>query len=250
MRLRMSVVTAIPAHQQASIAPELTGITSSMTSHGFIDSINRALFGGRLVYFGPSYLFNLLLGPVNASRCIVVNPYCYNKAACKKLYEKSLDLIDEVGSWVGGWVLQQRCCHSRRDFLFIAGCMNTGLFQAQHAAPSTAASSSAVCYSPHPQTFNGLAVQVERELALPPSQAQDASVSANSTSSADNTPALPTTASPNPSGLALASAADGLRGGAVDTGKQGVTYDTAVHGALKQRQQAAAASSAPLGADE
>lgn len=77
-------------------------------------------------------------------------------------------------------------------------------------------------------------MQVEGELALPPSQAQDASVSANSTSSADNTnPAFPTTASPNLSGLALASAADGFRGGAVNMGKPGVTYDTAVHGALK-----------------
>lgn len=60
------------------------------------------------MYVGPSYLFNLLLGPVNffnASRCIAVNPYCYSKAACKKLYEKSLGLVDEVGSWVGGWVL-------------------------------------------------------------------------------------------------------------------------------------------------
>jgi hypothetical protein len=39
------------------------------------------------------------MGPVNflnAWRCYVLNPYCYNKAACKKLYEKTLDLISEV----------------------------------------------------------------------------------------------------------------------------------------------------------
>jgi hypothetical protein len=105
--LRASVVAATCpcTPHQASIAPELTGITSSTTSHGLIDSINRALFGGRLVYYSPSYFFNLLFGPINffnASKCIVVNPYCYNKAACKKLYEKSLELVDEVrGCWVG-----------------------------------------------------------------------------------------------------------------------------------------------------
>lgn len=88
---------------QASIAPELTGITSSTKSHGIIDSLNRSLFGGRLIYYGPAYLFNLLMGPVNffnAWRCYVLNPYCYNKAACKKLYEKTLDLIGEVGGKV------------------------------------------------------------------------------------------------------------------------------------------------------
>lgn len=84
---------------QASIAPELTGISSSTKSHGIIDSINRSLFGGRMIYYGPAYLPIMLAGPVNflnAWRCIVVNPWCYSKAACKKLYEKTLELIDEV----------------------------------------------------------------------------------------------------------------------------------------------------------
>jgi hypothetical protein len=84
---------------------------------------------------------------------------------------------------------------------------------------------------------NVCAVQVERELALPSSHAQGDSVSASGTSTTDNAPTFPTTASPNPSGLTLASAADGLKGGVVNTREQGVVYDTAVHGALKQRQR-------------
>jgi hypothetical protein len=84
---------------QASIAPELTCSSSSQQSYGLTDSINRALFGGRLIYHGPTYLANILGGPVNffnTSRCWPLNPWTYKKAACKRLYEMSLDMIDQV----------------------------------------------------------------------------------------------------------------------------------------------------------
>lgn len=88
---------------QTSIAPELTGVTSSRRSHGIIDTISRTLFGGRLIYYGPTYLSNMF-GPfnlLNAHRCWVINPWAYNKAACKKLYDMTLDLITQVESEVG-----------------------------------------------------------------------------------------------------------------------------------------------------
>jgi hypothetical protein len=61
---------------QASIEPSLTGISSSPTPHGIINRINRTLFGGRLIYYGPAYLINLLAGPINifnTSRCFPVS---------------------------------------------------------------------------------------------------------------------------------------------------------------------------------
>lgn len=151
----------------AAIAPELTGITSSTKSHGIIDWHNRSLFGGRLIYYGPAYIFNLLMGPVNflnAWRCYVLNPYCYNKAACKKLYETTLDLISEV----------------------------------------------------------------ERELGLTSSQPHAVSNSATTDSTSTDI-------------------TNGRVDGA-DGASSGVVYEDAVHNGLKQRQQAEAASAAPLGA--
>jgi hypothetical protein len=91
-------------HLQASIAPELTGISSSPRPHGIIDRINRALFGGRLIYFGPAYFANILGGPINffnTTRCWAFNPWAYNKSACKRLYESTLDLIATVEREMG-----------------------------------------------------------------------------------------------------------------------------------------------------
>lgn len=93
--------TSVP---QAAIAPELTGISSSTKPHGIIDRINRALFGGRLIYFGPAYLFNILGGPINffnTTRCWVVNPWAYNRAACKKLYDSTLEIISQIEREMG-----------------------------------------------------------------------------------------------------------------------------------------------------
>lgn len=84
------------------MAPELTGISSSPQSHGLIDTVNRALFGGRLIYFGPTYLGNLLVfNFFNANRCWVVNPWAYSKVACRRLYEATLDLITQVEAELG-----------------------------------------------------------------------------------------------------------------------------------------------------
>jgi hypothetical protein len=68
--------SCLPLPLQASIEPSLTGISSSPTPHGIIDRINRALLGGRLIYYGPAYLINLLAGPIdifNTSRCFPVS---------------------------------------------------------------------------------------------------------------------------------------------------------------------------------
>jgi hypothetical protein len=99
--------TASKTPLQASIEPSLTGISSSPTPHGIIDRINRTLFGGRLIYYGPAYLANILGGPINffnTSRCWVVNPWAYNSAACKRLYDTTLDIISQVGVTGGGTV--------------------------------------------------------------------------------------------------------------------------------------------------
>lgn len=78
-------------------------MASSRRSHGIIDTISRALFGGRLIYYGPTYLSNMF-GPfnlLNAHRCWALNPWAYNKAACKKLYDMTLDLIAQVEGELG-----------------------------------------------------------------------------------------------------------------------------------------------------
>jgi hypothetical protein len=82
----------------ASIAPELQGSTSSVKSKGVIDSICRALFGGRLKYFGPHYLIHNCF---NAWPRWATNPWIYNKGACVRLYELSLDLIQQVKQEMG-----------------------------------------------------------------------------------------------------------------------------------------------------
>jgi hypothetical protein len=96
---------------QASMVPELTGISSSPSAHGIIDTISRTLFGGRLIYFGPAYLFNILGGPINffnTTRCWVLNPWAYNRAACARLYDSSLDLIGQVEQELGLPASQRR----------------------------------------------------------------------------------------------------------------------------------------------
>jgi hypothetical protein len=88
-----------PTHPQAAIDPALTGISSSRQPHGIIDTINRALFGGRLIYFGPAYFSNIFGGPLNlfnTTCCWVLNPWAYNSTACKKLFDRSLDMINQV----------------------------------------------------------------------------------------------------------------------------------------------------------
>lgn len=82
----------------ASIAPELTGSTTSRESKGLTDSICRALFGGRLLYFGPSYIFQNCF---NASSRWATNPWLYNKGACQRLFEQSLDLVQQVERELG-----------------------------------------------------------------------------------------------------------------------------------------------------
>jgi hypothetical protein len=76
----------------ASIAPELQGSTSSVASKGVVDSICRALFGGRLKYFGPHYLIQNCF---NAWPRWATNPWNYNKHACVRLYELSLELVQQ-----------------------------------------------------------------------------------------------------------------------------------------------------------
>eukprot|EP00879_Flechtneria_rotunda_P014905 GHRR01015573.1.p1 GENE.GHRR01015573.1~~GHRR01015573.1.p1 ORF type:complete len:335 (+),score=75.55 GHRR01015573.1:764-1768(+) len=92
-----SVETGAISTIYASIAPELTGITSSIESYGIWDSICRSLFGGRLRYYGPSYLMlRLLQNWNNTGRCYPLTPWVYNKAACKRLFEGTQELIKEV----------------------------------------------------------------------------------------------------------------------------------------------------------
>jgi hypothetical protein len=86
----------------AAIAPELQGSTSSVASKGVIDSICRALFGGRLKYFGPHYIIQNCF---NAFPRWATNPWNYNKGACVRLYEASLDLVRQVEQEMG---LQQQ----------------------------------------------------------------------------------------------------------------------------------------------
>jgi hypothetical protein len=129
--------------------PELTGITSDPASRGIIDTIARALFGGRLIYLGPVYLTNMVVANLsNGGRRWAVNPWvracagalgccpglavgsrckacgrnltpsslvrsaaclpatlccaqCYNKGACRRLYDATLGLIDEVERELG-----------------------------------------------------------------------------------------------------------------------------------------------------
>lgn len=98
------LAVCITVYLQAAIAPELTGISSSPQPHGIIDRINRALFGGRLIYFGPAYFVNILGGPINffnTTRCWAFNLWTYNRAACKRLYDSTLDLIATVEREMG-----------------------------------------------------------------------------------------------------------------------------------------------------
>jgi hypothetical protein len=82
----------------AAIAPELQGSTSSAHSKGPFDSITRALFGGRLKYFGPSYIIQNCF---NAWPRWATNPWNYNKGACVRLYETALNLINQVEQEMG-----------------------------------------------------------------------------------------------------------------------------------------------------
>uniref|UniRef100_A0A383VFY4 Uncharacterized protein n=1 Tax=Tetradesmus obliquus TaxID=3088 RepID=A0A383VFY4_TETOB len=86
----------------AAIAPELQGSTSSVASKGLIDSVCRALFGGRLKYFGPHYLIQNCF---NAWPRWATNPWNYNKGACVRMYEGGLELIRQVEQELG---LQQQ----------------------------------------------------------------------------------------------------------------------------------------------
>ncbi|KAF8072974.1 RDH12 [Scenedesmus sp. PABB004] len=86
----------------ASLAPELAGATSTRASAGPLDAAARALFGGRLRYFGPSYAALVALGPFanfrNTGRVWAVNPWVYSRAACKRLYDAALALTKELGA--------------------------------------------------------------------------------------------------------------------------------------------------------
>lgn len=90
----------------ASIDPSLTGSTSSPRSTGIIDSIVRTLFGGRLRYYGPSYI-PLFLNWNNAGRCYAWNPWVYNKEACSRLYDSTLRLIKDVERQLAGQQQQE-----------------------------------------------------------------------------------------------------------------------------------------------
>src|SRR5690242_14434543 len=70
----------------ASIDPALTGSTSSPHSYGLVDMATRMLFGGRLRYYGPSYIF---MNWNNAGRAFALNPWVYYKQACSRLYDAS-----------------------------------------------------------------------------------------------------------------------------------------------------------------
>eukprot|EP00882_Tetradesmus_deserticola_P000889 GHRQ01000963.1.p1 GENE.GHRQ01000963.1~~GHRQ01000963.1.p1 ORF type:complete len:445 (+),score=210.22 GHRQ01000963.1:166-1500(+) len=89
----------------AAIAPELQGSTSSVASKGVVDSICRALFGGRLKYFGPHYIIQNCF---NAFPRWATNPWNYNKGACVRMYESALDLIQQVQQEMGMQQQQQQ----------------------------------------------------------------------------------------------------------------------------------------------
>lgn len=86
----------------AAMAPELQGSTSSVGSKGLIDSVCRALFGGRLKYFGPHYVIQNCF---NAWPRWATNPWNYNRGACVRMYEGGLELIRQVEQELG---LQQQ----------------------------------------------------------------------------------------------------------------------------------------------
>jgi hypothetical protein len=59
---------------------------------------------------GPSYAGNfLVLNFFNAWRCTAANPWVYNKAACARVYEAGLALIDEAERELG---LRPRNAHT------------------------------------------------------------------------------------------------------------------------------------------
>lgn len=93
IRVGQSPITGAISLIYASIDPSLTGSTSNPRSTGIIDSITRAAFGGRLKYYGPSYIlqnFN------NAGTSIALNPWVYMKGACSRLYDASMGLVADV----------------------------------------------------------------------------------------------------------------------------------------------------------
>eukprot|EP00879_Flechtneria_rotunda_P001180 GHRR01001327.1.p1 GENE.GHRR01001327.1~~GHRR01001327.1.p1 ORF type:complete len:457 (+),score=134.36 GHRR01001327.1:109-1479(+) len=97
VRVGQSPITGAISQIYASIEPSLTGSTSKPKSKGIVDSINRALFGGRLLYYGPSYLgIYFLQNWNNAGVTWAWNPWVYNKEACARLYDASMRLLQQV----------------------------------------------------------------------------------------------------------------------------------------------------------
>jgi hypothetical protein len=74
-------------------------------------------------------LFLLPQGPINffnTNRCWAFNPWAYNKAACKKLYESTLDIISQVEREMGlGAAAQQPAADQPAPVAESNGCANS-----------------------------------------------------------------------------------------------------------------------------
>jgi hypothetical protein len=89
----------------ASIDPSLTGTTSSPGNFGIIDSLARTVFGGRLKYYGPSYV---LQNWNNAGTSVALNPWVYSKGACSRLYDATMRLVRDVEAQLATGSQQQQ----------------------------------------------------------------------------------------------------------------------------------------------
>eukprot|EP00775_Hariotina_reticulata_P007962 gene7963-8160_t len=96
VRVGQPVQTGAISLIYASIAPELTGVASSKQSHGVLDTISRALLGGRLCYYGPSYIWGIAQNWNNVARQLPCNPWCYSKSACEQLYQATAEVAKQV----------------------------------------------------------------------------------------------------------------------------------------------------------